>query len=104
VERSSSPSGVRGRAPAKNENHFGAFITQKPPLMNRILLSVAKCCVILRSCVFRSCVFNAARSIASKQQRGAMGLPPQAADRSIDIAASVMLRAEVRGSTPVGCI
>ena len=44
-ERRSSPGGVRGRAPVKNRNNFGAFCNRKLPMMNGILLIVAKCCV-----------------------------------------------------------
>ena len=40
-ERRMSLSGV----PVKNENSFCALFIRKPPLANRILLNVAKCCV-----------------------------------------------------------
>jgi len=43
VEYRSYPSGVQGGA---SENDFGAFLPEKPPLVNRILLNVAECCVI----------------------------------------------------------
>lgn len=45
-ERHSSSSGVRGGGLAENENDFGAIYARKPPSVNRILLNVARCCVI----------------------------------------------------------
>jgi len=33
----SSVSEVRGGAPAKDENDFGAFLREKPPLVNRVI-------------------------------------------------------------------
>jgi len=45
-ERHSYPSGVGGGASGRNKCDFGAFCTEKMPLVNRISLNVAKCCVI----------------------------------------------------------
>ena len=45
-EHHSYPSRVRGGASGENKCDFGAFCTEKMPLVNRISLNVANCCVI----------------------------------------------------------